>query len=126
MREDAAKTVLVIDDDPLVLEALCGFLETEGIGCLAAGSGSLGLRMARVQRPDLVISDYEMPGLDGCSVYQLMREDESTAGIPFIFFTAHRSPALHQHCMRLGAAAVLEKGETMDRLAETVHRLLMR
>jgi DNA-binding response OmpR family regulator len=80
--------VLVIDDEAPI-RLLCRVnLEAEGMGVLEAADGTTGLDIARAERPDAVLLDVMMPGLDGWSVAERLLADEGTAAIPIIFLTA--------------------------------------
>ena len=83
-----ALTVLVIDDeDPIRL--LCRVnLEAEGTRVLEAKNGRVGLELAREERPDAILLDVMMPGLDGWTVAERLLEDEATRRIPIIFLNA--------------------------------------
>src|SRR4051812_45738000 len=81
-------TVLVIDDEEPI-RLLCSVnLAAEGIERLEAADGKSGLDQARKHRPDVVLLDVMMPGLDGWQVGERLLEDERTSGIPIIFLTA--------------------------------------
>ncbi len=81
-------TVLVIDDEAPI-RLLCRVnLEAEGMSVLEAADGPTGLDEARLHRPDVVLLDVMMPGLDGWRVAEQLLEDERTAGIPIVFLTA--------------------------------------
>src|SRR5438309_4610855 len=81
-------TVLVIDDEEPI-RLLCSVnLAAEGIEVLEAADGPSGLDQAREHRPDVVLLDVMMPGLDGWQVAERLLEDERTSGIPIIFLTA--------------------------------------
>ena len=83
-----ALTVLVIDDEAPI-RLLCRVnLEAEGTGVLEAENGERGLELARQERPDAILLDVMMPGLDGWTVAQRLLEDEATRRIPIIFLTA--------------------------------------
>ena len=82
------KKILVIEDEELLLEPLCELLGFEKFAPIAAQSGEEGLEKARSKRPDLIICDVMLPGMDGYTVLQKLREDVSTASIPVIFLTA--------------------------------------
>jgi DNA-binding response OmpR family regulator len=80
--------VLVIDDEAPI-RLLCRVnLEAEGIRVLEAADGTAGLDLARDERPDIVLLDVMMPGLDGWRVAEELVEDDRTRGIPIIFLTA--------------------------------------
>lgn len=83
-----ALTVLVIDDEAPI-RLLCRVnLEAEGMHVLDAENGTVGLELARQERPDAVLLDVMMPGLDGWSVAEELLRDEETRRIPIIFLTA--------------------------------------
>jgi CheY-like chemotaxis protein len=81
-------TVLAIDDDPLVLELMDVMLTPEGFTVLKAGDGREGLRLARLRRPDLIVLDLLMPGVDGFQVVDELKRDPDTAGIQIIILTS--------------------------------------
>jgi DNA-binding response OmpR family regulator len=80
--------VLVIDDEAPI-RLLCRVnLEAEGMSVIEAADGPSGLEQARDERPDVVLLDVMMPGLDGWKVAEQLLEDERTTAIPIIFLTA--------------------------------------
>ena len=80
--------VLVIDDEAPI-RLLCRVnLEAEGMEVVEASDGPSGLEKAREERPDVVLLDVMMPGLDGWQVAEELLDDERTNGIPIIFLTA--------------------------------------
>jgi DNA-binding response OmpR family regulator len=81
-------TVLVIDDEAPI-RLLCRVnLEAEGMAVLEAANGPDGLEQAKGERPDVILLDVMMPGLDGWQVAERLLEDDGTAGIPIVFLTA--------------------------------------
>jgi len=76
--------VLVVDDNPLVLNLLAKGMEPH-CEVIPAGDGADALMKIIDDPPDLIISDYKMPGLDGRQLYEKLRGRENTRGIPFIF-----------------------------------------
>jgi DNA-binding response OmpR family regulator len=81
------RTLIIDDEAPIRL--LCKVnLEAEGIEVLEAGDGVIGLEMARAEKPDAILLDVMMPGLDGWNVAEELLTDESTSTIPIIFLTA--------------------------------------
>ena len=80
--------VLVIDDEAPI-RLLCRVnLEAERMDVLEAADGPAGLERARSERPDIILLDVMMPGMDGWQVAERLLEDETTSGIPIIFLTA--------------------------------------
>jgi CheY-like chemotaxis protein len=80
-------TVLAIDDDPRTLELISATLEPQGLRVLKARSGEEGLAMARRERPDLIVLDLMMPGLDGFEVSKALKDDPLTADVPIVVLT---------------------------------------
>ncbi len=88
METNGRTQVLVIDDEAPI-RLLCRVnLEAEGMAVLEAPDGPTGLDLARAERPDVVLLDVMMPGLDGWRVAEQLLDDERTSEIPIIFLTA--------------------------------------
>lgn len=86
--QQAGKTkVLVIDDDPNVLDLMERFLSKEGFAVSRASSGEAGLDMVRSLRPDVITLDVVMPGMDGWAVLAALKADRELADIPVIMLT---------------------------------------
>jgi len=83
----ATGTVLVVDDDPSIIALVEMALEDQGYVVLSAVNGA-ALGLARDRRPDLILLDILMPGMDGMEVSQRLRADPATAGIPIIAMSA--------------------------------------
>lgn len=84
----AAPKVLVVDDDPACLRILRKFLEKEGYEVMVAADGASGLAQAQEERPELIICDWMMPGVDGPQVCEAIKGDPALQSIFFIFLTA--------------------------------------
>jgi diguanylate cyclase (GGDEF)-like protein len=84
----ATPKILVVDDDPAVLRILQKFLAKEGYQVLVAADGASGLAQARQEKPELIICDWMMPGMDGPQVCQAVKGDNGLRNTFFIFLTA--------------------------------------
>jgi len=80
-------TVLAVDDENDVLLIVKTALQAEGYRVLTAPDGPEALKTAREEKPDLVLLDVMMPGMDGFEVLDKLREDEATCMIPIIMLT---------------------------------------
>jgi CheY-like chemotaxis protein len=101
--------VLVVDDDSNT-RALCSInLILEGLEVLEAEDGRRGLARARLETPDLVVTDVAMPGLNGFELAEALRRDESTAQIPLIFLSGELSADNEARAYSLGALAYVTK-----------------
>jgi CheY-like chemotaxis protein len=117
--------VLVVDDDP-ACRMLCSInLQFEGVVVLEAADGRRGLEQARSERPDLVVTDVRMPGLDGFQLAEALRGDERTRQIPLIFISAETEPANAARAHELGALAYLTKPFDPPALASLVARAVV-
>ncbi|ACK70689.1 two component transcriptional regulator, AraC family [Gloeothece citriformis PCC 7424] len=118
--------ILLIEDDQLNCTLLQECLESEGFHIISAEDGFKGLQQAREFLPDLILCDIIMPELDGYSVLLQLRQDPSTAFIPFIFLTAKTSKAEYRRGMELGADDYLTKPLTAHEVIAAVETRLER
>jgi DNA-binding response OmpR family regulator len=84
----AEGTVLVVDDDAVILKLLQVNFELEGYEVIAAPGGMEALQHARDSAPDVVVLDVMMPGIDGLEVARRLREDPLTSGLPILLLSA--------------------------------------
>jgi DNA-binding response OmpR family regulator len=84
----AASTVLVVDDDPVIVKLLQVNFEMEGYHVLTAGDGEEGLARAKLEHPDIVLLDVMMPKMDGLQVASALRGDPATRAIPILLLSA--------------------------------------
>jgi two-component system, OmpR family, response regulator VicR len=88
MNDKPAKRILCIEDEQEMIDLIRLILGRRGFDVKGATGGNEGLKMVRQELPDLVLLDLMMPDLDGWEVYQQMKADENTRGIPVIVVTA--------------------------------------
>lgn len=84
--------ILVIDDDDAIRAAMRIVLGTEGFEVIEAENGQVGVRMAAEQHPDLIVTDWEMPFLDGRETIRRLRAARETQTIPIVMLTARSRP----------------------------------
>lgn len=118
------RTVLVIDDDPLVCMLVEHKLTARGYRVVTASDGASGLDRARLEPPDLIILDMMMPILDGRRVLQKIHEDPALKHVPVIMLTARRGEGDVVDALELGAADYINKPFSPEELAARVTRLL--
>jgi len=80
--------ILVIEDNPANMTLAVFLLESAGHTVLAATDAEAGLSLAREQRPDLVLMDIQLPGMDGLEATRLLKQDPGTSSIPVVALTA--------------------------------------
>ena len=96
-------TVLVIDDDPVIVKLLRVNFELEGFNVISAGDGREGAEMVRAERPDVVISDIMMPTMNGLELVSILKSDPTTADVPVLLLSAKAQMADVQRGFELGA-----------------------
>ncbi len=100
-------TILVIDDDPVVRSIVGGILRKGDFDVLLAKDGSEGLDRFQKESPDIVITDYQMPGMTGLEVLNSVHELNSS--VPVVILTAHGDAALTIESIKKGAFDFIEK-----------------
>ncbi|MHA7102892.1 hybrid sensor histidine kinase/response regulator [Roseivirga pacifica] len=118
------KTILVVEDNELLRENICEILELEGYDVACAQNGQVGAQMALKNRPDLIISDINMPIMDGMEMLKELRSKEESKTIPFIFLTVKNTMKDLRDGMNLGADDYLTKPFDMVELTTAVKNRL--
>ena len=118
--------ILIVDDEPDLLEITAAYLEMEGYTPLTALSGAAALEILKSTTPDLIISDITMPGMSGFDLFEKIRSDAAYQNTPFIFLSGHTDL---QHIMtgkELGSDDYLMKPYEPEMLISTIKGKLKR
>ncbi len=116
------KKVLIVDDEPDVVELITFHLELEEIECVAAYDGEEALIKAKQEKPDLIILDVMLPGINGYKVCRLLKFDELYKTIPIIMLTARTQKRDIEIGGETGADEYVTKPFDMDTLVALVKR----
>jgi DNA-binding response OmpR family regulator len=116
-------TVLVVDDEPIVREVVVRYLEREGYRTLEAGDGVLARELVERERPNLVVLDLMLPGMDGLSLCRWIR---ARSDLPVIMLTARGEEADRIVGLELGADDYVTKPFSPRELAARVRTVLRR
>jgi DNA-binding response OmpR family regulator len=119
----AVATILVVDDEPRIVQLVRDYLEHGGFTVLTASDGPAALRSARTGRPDLVVLDLGLPGLDGLDVARSLRRDGE---VPIIMLTARTEESDKLVGLELGADDYLTKPFSPKELVARVRAVLRR
>jgi len=118
-------TLLIVDDTQANLGVLFDFLSDNGFKVLVAGDGKRAIQKAKYAKPDLILLDVMMPGIDGFETCKLLKSDEQTQEIPIIFMTALADTVDKVKGFQLGAADYLTKPiqheEVLARVTSQLH-----
>jgi DNA-binding response OmpR family regulator len=117
------KTVLVVDDEPQIVQLVRDYLEHGGFKVLTAADGSSALRLTATQRPDLVILDLGLPGIDGLDVTRSLRRNGE---VPIIMLTARTDESDKLVGLELGADDYVTKPFSPKELVARVRSVLRR
>ena len=121
-----APTVLVVEDDPVILRLLEVNFELEGFGVVLAHDGAEGIDAARSEKPDIIVSDIMMPKVSGIELVLALKADAATADIPIILLSAKAQTTDLKYGMDAGADDYVTKPfEPLD-LVDRVNALLSR
>lgn len=118
-------TILVVDDEPDVIEIVRFRLEKDGHSILTAPDGQSGLAMAFGSHPDLMILDVMMPGIDGFEVLFQLKNNPRTQNLPIIMLTAKTDLSSISKGWGLDVDNYVTKPFNVDELAKTVKNVLI-
>jgi CheY-like chemotaxis protein len=119
-------TILCIDDDRLVLGVCTSALEAHGYRVVMATHGHAGIAIAQKERPDLILLDIMMPGMDGFEVCKQLRTDPALRRTPIVLMTAMTLPDLEAKGLEAGATLSIRKPFNPEQVVSTVEQLLGR
>jgi two-component system alkaline phosphatase synthesis response regulator PhoP len=119
----AMATILIVDDEPKITRLVADYLEAAGFGVATAGTGDEALMRARTERPDLVVLDLGLPGLDGLDVTRALRRDGE---LPIIMLTARDDETDRVIGLELGADDYVTKPFSPRELVARIRAVLRR
>lgn len=119
-------SVLVVEDSSTVASVVKYFLELEGFEVLIAKDGKQGLQFARRHRPAIIVTDYDMPGMDGAAMVKALRAGTTTCDIAVLMLTSEASVEKEAEALEAGVDDYIQKPVEPRRLAARVKSLLSR
>jgi len=123
------KRIMVVDDDPDIVDSVKSFLEKEGFAVDTAYDGKEGLEKIRANPPDAIVLDVMMPEMDGYQVCEVLKGDDALSEIPVVLLTAvasHVTTTQYTHADGLNVEAddYLPKPVTAEQIVNAVKDLL--
>lgn len=119
-----SKKILVVDDEPAIVQMVMNRLKASGYDCLSAYDGQEGLEIAQASRPDLIILDLMLPKMNGYLVCSLLKKDIRFAKIPIILFTAKAQEEDRKMGEEAGGDAYIVKPFNASVLLEKIQQLI--
>ncbi len=101
--------ILVVDDDPAMLRSMGAILEERGFEVLSSSSGEGALARLETLRPDLILLDIGMPGMDGYEVCRRVRDDRELGDVPVVFVSAHSGEQDRRRAFAAGGSGFISK-----------------
>lgn len=120
------ETVLVVEDSGTIQSVVKYFLQLEGFEVLLAKDGTTGLEVAKSRRPQVIVTDYNMPGMDGMALVKELRADPLTQDIAILMLTSDASVEREAQALAVGADDYILKPVEPRRLAARVKAVLSR
>ena len=121
-----ALKALIVDDEQAIVDLVRFHLEKEGMTCFEAANGEKALQLAREHRPDLMVLDLMLPGVDGLEICRLLRRDQNTASIAIIMLTAKAEEVDRIVGLEMGADDYVVKPFSPRELVARVKAVLRR
>lgn len=125
---EGKERILLVDDNPVNIEAVKSFLENKGYRIEAAGCGQSGIEKYSLFKPDLILMDIQMPGMDGLEATKEIRAIENQkqcAKTPIIALTALAMPGDRERCLSAGCDDYLSKPVGLKQLLARIEKLLL-
>ena len=116
--------ILVVDDDAISLELMEAMLVPNGYEIITANDGSKAVAIIVEQKPDLILLDIMMPGLDGYSTLAKIKENKTISKIPVVMLTAMGYQLNKELALQIGAVGYITKPVDLPELLKTISRLL--
>ncbi len=118
------KIILVVEDEPDIVNVLKIRFESKGLDVLTAFDGREGLRLIRDVLPDIVLLDILMPEIDGLQLCRILRTEERLKCIPVVVLTARAGEQAREESMSAGADAYFAKPYDWERLYSRISEFL--
>ena len=116
--------ILIVEDNPANMKLACLLLQNAGHEALSADDAETGLTMARAERPDLILMDIQLPGMDGLAATVLLKQEPATASIPVIALTAMAMKEDREKTRAAGCDAYIAKPLRYKELLAAIDALL--
>jgi CheY-like chemotaxis protein len=118
------KRILLVDDDPLYVELARDIIESEEVSVISAPNGVAALAMLEQESPQMIISDIDMPVMDGITFCGRLKERRDLRQIPFLFVTGSSREAVIERAEHLSGHPLVQKTNLVSELPSLLNRML--
>ncbi len=119
-----AKTILIVEDDTKNMTLFRDLLQVSGYSTIEASDGKQGIELAKAKKPDLILMDIQMPGMDGLEATRILKADAATSNIPVIALTAYAMKGDKERILEAGCDGYLAKPINTDEFLKEVAEYL--
>jgi CheY-like chemotaxis protein len=116
--------ILVVEDNETNRKLFRLMLRSAGFEVIEANDGASGVEVAKVEQPDLIIMDIQLPVLDGMRAFEILQDDSATNNIPVIAATSYAMKGDEEKILAMGFAAYLAKPISLDFLLQAIQAIL--
>ena len=120
----STKTILVVEDNALNMKLVKSLLKIGKHEMLEAPDAETGITLARDKKPDLILMDIQLPGMDGLTATRIIKEDPSVKDIPVVAFTSFAMEGDEEKAMEVGCAGYITKPLDTQNFLKTVESYL--
>ena len=118
------KTILVVEDNELNMKLVKGLIKIGKYRMLEATDAESGIQLIREQRPDLVLMDIQLPGMDGLSATKIIKEDPSLKDIPIVALTSYAMQGDEEKALQAGCTGYIAKPIDTRKFLKTIAQYL--
>jgi CheY-like chemotaxis protein len=118
------KTILVVEDNELNMKLVRGLIKIGKYGMLEAIDAESGIEQIREQRPDLVLMDIQLPGMDGLSATKIIKADPALKDIPVVALTSYAMQGDEEKALEAGCSGYIAKPIDTRKFLETISQYL--
>ncbi|KKG18193.1 chemotaxis protein CheY [Methanosarcina sp. 2.H.T.1A.6] len=114
------KTILVVEDNPLIMELVRTLLVSFGYEPIEAVDGNMAIELSKKNKFDIILLDIQLPGIDGTEVLKILKEDPATCEIPVIALTAHAMRGDEEKFLKAGCSGYVSKPIDIQRFRSII------
>lgn len=118
------KKILIVDDSITILEVVKKFIKNKSYEIITANNGLSGLKIAQMEKPDIILLDIMLPKMDGFTVCKNIKKDPNLSKTKIIMFSVKSDKESKDTAKAAGADDFLQKETDMDKISETIDSML--
>jgi CheY-like chemotaxis protein len=118
------KKILVVEDNEINMYLCCRIIKSSGYEAIEARTGEKGVALALKEKPDLIIMDIQLPGIDGLETTKRIRESEADGEIPIIALTSYAMAGDRKKALKAGCTGYIEKPINPETFMDEIKKFL--